>query len=101
MPAAATMQSIGCPLCNLHFPEEKTALKHIHEEHPKCKQSKERFVGLADYKIIDKSQSIAIVASVMFTFRILNSTSLMHEVLCMRLHITAVTAVESTPTKKH
>jgi hypothetical protein len=48
MPAAATMQSFGCPLCNLHFPEEKTALKHIHEEHPKCKQCKERFVGLTE-----------------------------------------------------
>ena len=48
MPVAASTKSFGCPHCNLRFPEEKTVLEHNREEHPKCKQCKKRFLGLAE-----------------------------------------------------
>jgi hypothetical protein len=48
MAAAATAKSFSCLRCSLQFPEEKTVLKHNREEHPKCKQCKERFLGLAE-----------------------------------------------------
>jgi hypothetical protein len=46
MATSATTKSFCCHLCKLHFPKEKTVLKHHQEEHPKCKQCKERFLGL-------------------------------------------------------
>ncbi|CZR61834.1 uncharacterized protein PAC_11731 [Phialocephala subalpina] len=49
---------------------------------------------------MNKSQSIAIVASVIFTSRILESTLLMYEIFSIRLHITAVTAVEMLRNQK-
>ncbi|KAH7386391.1 hypothetical protein BKA64DRAFT_142527 [Cadophora sp. MPI-SDFR-AT-0126] len=48
VPASATTKSFSCPTCSLQFPDRKTALKHRWDEHPKCKQCKERFLGLAE-----------------------------------------------------
>ena len=48
MPASALAKPFGCLHCSLRFPHGKTALKHEREEHPKCKQCKERFPGRAE-----------------------------------------------------
>jgi hypothetical protein len=50
MATSATTKSFCCHLCNLLFTEKNfdTILKHSHEEHPKCKQCEEIFLGLTD-----------------------------------------------------
>merc|ERR1712000_85229 len=51
-------------------------------------------------RIISKSQDIAIVANVIPTFQLFENTSIMPGRLRIQLHITAVTADESTPIRK-
>ncbi|TGO07892.1 hypothetical protein BTUL_0239g00020 [Botrytis tulipae] len=48
MPATVTVKSFSCLRCSLQFPKKELALKHERKKHPKCKQCKERYLGLAE-----------------------------------------------------